>query len=595
MSTTEKAPRQTERLRELWPDVWELLRPQRKVLAIGFVLMVIGRVCGLLLPASAKYLIDDVIGKHRLALLLPLALAVLCATIIQGAATYTITQLVSKAARHLIADLRVKVQAHIGRLPIAYFDANQTGTLVARIMTDVQDIRNLVGVGLIELAGGVLTAVLALGILLRISPLLSGIALGIVLGFGLTVRKGFAILQPVFLESSRINARVTGRLSESLAGVRVVKGYRAEAREAALFEAGLSRLLENALKSLTATSAMSLAAVVLMGGAGGAITYVGVRQVSAGIMTLGDFLAFWAMLAFFIAPMFQIVRAGTDLSAAAAGLKRTREVLRERPEDQDPRRVVSLGAIAGGVVFDRVNFAYDRGPEVLHEISFRSEPGTVTALVGPSGAGKSTIIALIAAFYGPGSGSILVDGVDLSTVRLDAYRTQLGVVLQETFLFDGSIRDNVAFARPDASEEQIREACRIAGVDWFVDGFQTAEDAIVGERGVKLSGGQRQRVSIARAILANPRILILDEATSNLDSESEEMIQEGLRYLMHGRTTFVIAHRLSTIKRADQILVLDSGRIVERGTHAELYDARGRYYELYTKQHSLQASAAAVR
>jgi len=588
----QKAPKKpaSERLRALWPDIRDMMRPRRKVLAIGFALMVISRVCGLVLPISSKYLIDNVIGKNQLRLLVPLVLAVLAATIIQGATGFAITQLVSKAGQRLIAELRAKVQAHIGRLPVAYFDANKTGTLVARIMTDVDGIRNLLGTGLIEFAGGLLTAVLVLAFLLRLSSLLTGIALVIIVGFALVLRKAFGTIRPIFRERGAINAEVTGRLTESLGGVRVVKGYHAEAREEAVFETGVQRLLSNVLKSLTATSFMSLAATVLMGAVGAVIMYVGARQISAHVMTLGDFVTFTALLAFLIAPMFQLVNIGTQLTEALAGLERTREVLRERPEDADPNRVVSLPSINGQVVFDAVNFAYDTGKEVLHEISFRSDPGTVTALVGPSGSGKSTIIGLIAAFHGPASGNVLVDGVDLSTVRLDSFRTQLGVVLQETFLFDGTIWENVAFARPHATKEQVLEACRIARVDEFAEGFEKQYDTIVGERGVKLSGGQRQRVSIARAILADPRILILDEATSNLDSESEGMIQEGLRYLMQGRTTFVIAHRLSTIRRADQILVVETGRIVERGTHSELYAARRRYYDLYTKQHGIETN-----
>ena len=567
-----------------------MARPRRKVLALGFVLMVISRVCGLVLPTSSKYLIDNVIGKHQLSLLVPLVLAVLAATVIQGITGFAITQLVSKAGQRLIAELRAKVQAHVGRLPVAYFDANKTGTLVARIMTDVDGIRNLLGTGLIDFAGGVLTALLVLGFLLRISPLLTAIALVIIIGFASVLRKAFGTIRPIFRERGKINAEVTGRLTESLGGVRVVKGYHAEAREEAVFESGVQRLLNNVLKSLTATSVMSLSATVLMGVVGAIIMYVGARQITAHVMTLGDFVTFTALLAFLIAPMFQIVNIGTQLTEALAGLERTREVLRERPEDQDPSRIVSLPPITGQVVFDQVNFAYDPGKSVLQEISFCSEPGTVTALVGPSGSGKSTIIGLIAAFHGPQSGTVLVDGVELSAVRLDSYRTQLGVVLQETFLFDGTIWENVAFARPNATSEQILEACRIARVDEFAEAFEKKYETIVGERGVKLSGGQRQRVSIARALLADPRILILDEATSNLDSESEGMIQEGLRVLMQGRTTFVIAHRLSTIRRADQILVVEAGRIVERGTHAELYAAQGRYYDLYTKQHGMEAN-----
>jgi ABC-type multidrug transport system fused ATPase/permease subunit len=582
--------RSSERIRELWPDIREMMRPRRKILAIGFVLMVISRVCGLVLPVSSKYLIDNVIRKNQLSLLAPLVLAVLGATIVQGITGYAITQLVSKAGQRLIAELRAKVQSHIGRLPVAYYDANKTGTLVARIMTDVDGIRNLLGTGLIEFAGGILTAVLVLGFLLHLSWLLTSIALVIIIGFASVLRKAFGTIRPIFRERGKINAEVTGRLTESLGGVRVIKGYHAEAREEAVFESGVQRLLNNVLKSLTATSIMSLSATVLMGGVGAVIMYVGARQITAGAMTLGDFVTFTALLAFLIAPMFQLVNIGTQLTEALAGLERTREVLRERPEDQDPRRTVSLPLITGQVIFDGVNFAYDTGKEVLHEVTFRSEPGSVTALVGSSGSGKSTIIGLIAAFHGPQSGTIFVDGVDLSTVRLDSYRTQLGVVLQETFLFDGTIWENVAFARPNASKEQILEACRIARVDEFAEGFEKKYDTIVGERGVKLSGGQRQRVSIARALLADPRILILDEATSNLDSESEGMIQEGLRVLMQGRTTFVIAHRLSTIRRADQILVVETGRIVERGTHSELYAARGRYYDLYTKQHGIEAN-----
>jgi ABC-type multidrug transport system fused ATPase/permease subunit len=588
----QKAPqkRSSERFRELWPDIREMARPRWKVLAVGFVLMLISKVCGLVLPTSSKYLIDNVIGKHQMALLGPLVLAVLAATIVQGVTGFAITQLVSKAGQRLIAELRAKVQAHIGRLPVAYYDANKTGTLVARIMTDVDGIRNLLGTGLIEFFGGILTAVLVLGFLLRLSTLLTTIALVIIIAFALTLRKAFGTIRPIFRERGKINAEVTGRLTESLGGVRVIKGYHAEAREEAVFESGVQRLLNNILKSLTATSFMSLSATVLMGAVGAVIMYVGARQINAKVMTLGDFVTFTALLAFLIAPMFQLVNIGTQLTEALAGLERTREVLRERPEDQDPRRTVSLPPITGEVIFDRVNFAYDTGKEVLHEISFRSDPGTVTALVGSSGSGKSTIIGLIAAFHGPQSGTVLVDGVDLSTVRLDSYRTQLGVVLQETFLFDGTIWENVAFARPNATHEQILTACRIARVDEFAEGFEKKYDTIVGERGVKLSGGQRQRVSIARALLADPRILILDEATSNLDSEHESMIQEGLRALMQGRTTFVIAHRLSTIRRADQILVVEAGRIVERGTHAELYALRGRYYDLYTKQHGIEAN-----
>lgn len=582
--------RSSERLRELWPDIREMIRPRRRVLAFGFTLMVINKLCSLVLPGSTKFLIDNVITKQQTQQLVPLVLAVLGATLIQGITSFGMTQLVSKAGQRLIAELRRKVQAHVGRLPVSYYDANKTGTLVSRIMTDVEGMRNLLGTGIIEFIGGVLMAVMVLGVLLYISALLTIIALVIMVAFTLVLRKAFTTIRPIFRERSKINAEVTGRLTESLGGVRVVKGYHAEAREEEVFSGGVQRLLDNVLKSLTATSFMSLSATVLMGVVGAVIMFVGAHQIASKSMTLGGFMSFTMFLAFLIAPMFQIVAIGTQLTEALAGLERTREVLREKPEDQDPRRKTSLPPITGEVVFDHVSFGYDSGKTVLSDVSFESKPDTVTALVGPSGAGKSTIIGLIAAFHQPESGTILVDGVDLSSIRLDSYRTQLGVVLQETFLFDGTIRENIAFARPNATEEQIMEACRIARVDEFAEGFEKKYDTIVGERGVKLSGGQRQRVSIARAILADPRILILDEATSSLDSESEAMIQEGLKYLMKGRTTFVIAHRLSTIRRADQILVVEAGRIIERGTHEELYDARGRYYDLYTKQHGLEAN-----
>ncbi|MDP8982649.1 MAG: ABC transporter ATP-binding protein/permease [Acidobacteriota bacterium] len=580
----------SERFRELWPDIKEMIRPRRGVLLAGFGLMVIRSLAGLVLPWSTRRLIDDVIGKGRMDVLNTLVLGVLAATIIQGITSFSLTQLVSKAAQRLIAELRGKVQEHVGRLPVAYYDANKTGVLVSRIMTDVEGIRNLLGTGLIEFAGGVLTAVVVLVILLKTSLLMTGIAAVVIAGFTLTLRKAFGTIRPIFRERGKITADVTGRLTESLGGVRVVKGYHAEEREAGVFAKGVDRLLQNVLRSLTAMSLMSLSASVLMGTVGAIVMYIGAHQIAAHTLTPGQFVMFTALMAFLVAPMFQIVAIGTQLTEAFAGLERTREVLRERPEDKDPRRTVTSGPLNGLVTFEDVSFSYSPGKPVLEAVSFRSEPGTSTALVGPSGSGKSTIIGLIAAFAVPDSGTIRVDGVDLGTIKLDSYRTQLGVVLQDTFLFDGTIRENIAFARFNATEAEIMDACRIARVDEFAERFELKYDTIVGERGVKLSGGQRQRVSIARAILADPRILILDEATSSLDSESEALIQEGLRYLMQGRTTFVIAHRLSTIRRADQILVVESGRIAERGTHEALYAAHGRYYDLYTKQHGLESN-----
>ncbi len=587
---SESTPAPSLKLKTLWPEIRALVRPRRGLLALGLVLMAVNRVAGLVLPAASKFLIDDVILRHRQQLLWPLLLSVLGATLVQGASSFALTQLLSKAAQRLIAELRQKVQAHVGRLPVSYYDSNKSGALVSRIMTDVEGVRNLIGTGLVELVGGLLTAALALVVLTRLSPSMTLFAFSCLLVFSLVLRKAFKTLRPVFRERGKINAEVTGRLTESLGGVRVVKGYHAEEGEERVFAAGVKRLLDNVLRTLTGMSLMSLASTLLLGFVGAVIMYLGARQIEAGTLTLGEFFTYTLFLGFLVAPIFQLVSIGTQITEALAGLERTREVMSQRPEDADPDRTEVLAAPRGEIRFESVGFAYEADKPVLKNVGFSAAPGSVTALVGSSGSGKSTIISLIAAFYKPSSGRILVDGIDLSRVRLDSYRRSLGVVLQDSFLFDGSIRDNVLFSRPGAGEEDLRRVCGIARVDEFAEGFEKGYDTIVGERGVKLSGGQRQRISIARALLADPRILILDEATSSLDSESETLIQEGLSKLMAGRTTFVIAHRLSTIRKADQILVVEGGEIVERGTHAQLFAARGRYHDLYTRQHGVESN-----
>ena len=587
MNETQKKPAKTAEVFKTLPEVWQLIRPRRGLLTVGFLLMVINRVSGLVLPASTKFLVDNIIGKHQIRMLPLLVGIVLAATLVQGLTSFTLTQTLSKAAQKLIAELRRRVQEHIGRLSVTYYDSNKTGMMVSRIMTDVEGVRNLVGTGLVDLAGGILTAGIAFVVLLRISLIMTLIAFGFLAVFGIALRKAFKTIRPIFRERGKINAEVTGRLTESLGGVRVVKGYHAEEREHFVFSAGVERLLQNVFRTLKATSVMSLSSSALMGVVGAIVMFMGTRQILAGKLTLGGFFTYTMFLGYLAAPLFQVVGVGTQITEAIAGLERTREVLSEIPEDEDPERTVKLGPIRGDVAFEDVTFAYQQ-KAVLHNIWFRSAPGTVTALVGSSGSGKSTIIGLVAAFHKPNSGRVLVDGVDLATVVLDSYRTQLGMVLQDSFLFDGTIRENVAFSKPEATEEELMRACAIARVDEFAESFELKYDTIIGERGVKLSGGQRQRVSIARAILANPRIIILDEATSSLDSESEALIQAGLAYLMQGRTTFVIAHRLSTIRRANQILVVEAGQIVERGTHESLYQRGGRYFDLYTKQHGIE-------
>jgi subfamily B ATP-binding cassette protein MsbA len=556
------------------------------------VLMAINRVAGLVLPYTSKALLDGVLSPlhpHPERLLRIIAL-VFSAMVVQAITSFSLTQLLSKAGQRLIAEMRRQVQRHVGLLSVAYYDENRTGTLVARIMTDVEGVRNLVGTGLVDFVGGLLTAVLAFLYLMHLSVTVTLTVFSVVGAFVFVLQYGFKKIRPIFRERGKINAEVTGRLTESLGGVRVIKGYHAEEREAGVFAAGVERLLSNVMKSLTLTSALSAASMTVLGLVSSVVMWLGGHRVLAGTWTVGDYFSYNMFIAFMIAPVFQIVNIGTQLTEAFAGLDRTSEIMAELEENRSPARTVKMPPIQGTVRFEGVEFAYDPGKPVLHGISFLAEPGTVTALVGSSGSGKSTIISLLCAFHTPTQGRVVVDDVDLAHVDLNTFRSQLGVVLQDSFLFDGTIRENIMFSRPEASEEQFLFACRTARVDEFAERYPDAYDTIVGERGVKLSGGQRQRLSIARALLAEPRILILDEATSSLDSESEAMIQAGLNQLMQGRTTFVIAHRLSTIRRADQILVVEQGLIVERGNHAELFAAGGRYYDLYTRQHGLEAN-----
>lgn len=583
-------PRPKLKASHIYRDLRELVWPRRYLFVAGLALVFINRAASLVLPTSTKYLIDDVVQPKRQDLLTPLVAVVGAAIVVQAITSFALTQLLSASAQRLIAEMRVKVQSHIGRLPIRYYDANKTGALVSRIMSDVEGVRNLVGTGLVELIGGLFTAIIAFVLLIRVNATLTFIALGFLLVFGLILKRAFKSIRPIFRERGQINAEVTGRLTETLGGIRIVKGFHAEEREAAVFQSGVMRLFENVRRTLMATSVIGLTSTLLMGIVSATVMIVGGRLLIQGAMSVGDFFQFTLLLGFMVAPVFQIASIGTQVTEAFAGLDRMHEVLSERPESEDPDRTVAMGAIAGHVKFDDVWFEYDPGKPVLRGISIDARPGTVTALVGSSGSGKTTLVSLVAAFAKPTSGHVYVDDTDLSVARLDGYRSQLGVVLQDNFLFDGSIKDNILFGRPDATDEEVLEAVRIARVDEFIAQFDKGLDTIIGERGVKLSGGQRQRVAIARAILADPRILILDEATSSLDSESEALIQEGLAALMKGRTTFVIAHRLSTIRGANQILVLEHGVIVERGSHQELLSLGGRYYDLYTRQAGLEGN-----
>jgi ABC-type multidrug transport system fused ATPase/permease subunit len=562
--------------------------PRKGLLGVGLVLILINRASDLVIPAASKYLIDEVVQKRNLSLLTPIASVVGAAVLVGVVSGFLLTQLLSKNAQLLIAELRIKVQQHVGRLPLRYYDATKTGALLSRIMSDVEGVRNLIGTGIVEFLGGILTAIAAFALLLAINAKLTLAVLLFLIVFAFVITRAFVYMRPVFRERSVIHAEVSGRLAESLGGIRVIKGFHAERREAATFAGGAMRLFENVKKTLTATSLTLVAAKLVIGIVSLIVMVVGGRMIVGGTMTMGDFVAFTLYLAMLVAPMFQIVNIGSQLTEAFAGLDRTHEVLAETPEDVDPQRTRILEKIRGEVRFECVWFEYEAGKPVLRGVSLEARPGTVTALVGSSGSGKSTLISLVAAFAKPTRGTVLVDGVDLATVKLESYRSQLGVVLQDNFLFDGTLQENILFGRPDASHEEAMKAAEIARVDEFALALEKGYRTIIGERGVKLSGGQRQRMAIARAILADPRILILDEATSSLDSESEAMIQQGLAALISGRTTFVIAHRLSTIRSSDQILVLEGGVIVERGRHAELLAGGGRYSELYTRQAGIE-------
>ncbi|HEX6203328.1 MAG TPA: ABC transporter ATP-binding protein [Thermoanaerobaculia bacterium] len=590
-----------------WQEARQLVWARRGRLALGLVLMVISRVAGLVLPATPKFLIDNVLGGRPVEVPPPLAgvaaplgrmspgelltflgIAVVAATLVQAATSFALSQVLSIAAQRAIAEMRRAVQAHVGRLPVRFFDSTKSGVLISRVMTDAEGVRNLVGTGLVQLVGGFVTGTLALAVLLWIDWRLTLVTLAVLLGFGGVLAIAFRRLRPIFRERGKINADVTGRLSEALGGIRIVKVYTAEKREELVFTHGVHRLLRNVAATITGISAVSALGSVVVGVVGVVMLMVGGRAILAGTMTLGDLVTYISFTLLLASPVMQIASIGTQITEAFAGLDRIRELMREPTEDAGRPSGGRLPALSGDVAFEDVTFGYEPDVPVLQDVSFHAPAGTTTALVGSSGSGKSTLIGLIAAFNQPWRGRILVDGRDLASLRLRDYRARLGVVLQDNFLFDGTIAENIAYGRPGASREEVEAAARIAHCDEFVRGFDDGYDTVIGERGVKLSGGQRQRVAIARAILAEPDLLILDEATSSLDSESEQLIQEALGTLRRGRTTFVIAHRLSTIRAADQILVIEEGEIVERGTHAELHALGGRYRELHDKQYRLE-------
>jgi ABC-type multidrug transport system fused ATPase/permease subunit len=573
-----------------WREARELLYQHRRRLLLGLALMLVSRLAGIVLPALSKVVIDEVLGKSRHDLLLPIALAAGAATVVQAVTSFALSQLLGVAAQRAITDMRKRVQAKIMRLPVRYFDSTQTGILLSRIMTDAEGIRNLVGTGLVSLVGGMVTAVISLGVLLFLNWRLTVVTALVLGAFGGGMAYAFKRLRPLFRERGKIQAEVSGRLTEALGGIRVVKSYTAEKREEIVFTKGAHRLFRNIAQSMTGVSATTSGSTVIVGVIGVVMIWIGGSDILAGQMTLGDFIMYVFFIGLLAAPLISIASIGTQITEAFAGLDRIREILDMETEDEADADKPALGPIQGHIRFEDVWFEYNPDRPVLKGITFDAAPGTTTALVGSSGSGKSTLISLVMAFNRPLRGRVLVDGSDLNDVPLRDYREQLASVLQENFLFDGTIADNIGYAQPGSTIDEIKHAAQVAHCEEFILRFPEGYDTIVGERGIKLSGGQRQRVSIARAILAQPRILILDEATSSLDSESEEMIQDGLKTLRSGRTTFVIAHRLSTIRSADQILVMEGGEIVERGTHEALLAANGRYRQLYDKQYKLETN-----
>ena len=562
----------------------EFIWPRKGIVLVGLILIVVSRLASLVLPLKSKELLDEIIPNQDMDRLINMVFIVAGAILVQAITSFALTRLLSVEAQLLISKLRAKVQKKVLSFPISYFDNNKSGALVSRIMSDVEGVRNLVGTGLVQLFGGIVTAIISLVLLINISGKMTLLVLTPVLLFAIIALKAFGYIRPIFRKRGVINSEVQGRLTETLNGVRVIKGFNAEDQENISFEKGVDRLFQNVKKSLTATAIMTSSSVFLLGLASVGIMGIGGAMIIEGTLTTGDFLAFTLLLGFMIAPIVQMSNIGSQLTEAFAGLDRTEEIMNMDSEACDQSRTIELDRILGNVEFKDVSFSYEKGKEVVRNISFKADKGSVTALIGSSGSGKSTLASLVASFVHPDLGIITIDGNDISKVSLNSFRSQLGVVLQDDFLFEGTIRDNILFPRPDSSEIQVLEAVNAAYVNEFTDRFEDGLDTLIGERGVKLSGGQRQRIAIARAVLADPRILILDEATSNLDAESESLIQKSLTELMKGRTTFVIAHRLSTIRQAKQILVIEKGEIAEQGTHAELIESQGRYFELFTYQ-----------